>query len=207
MSPRLLAVSPLSVGYKYDLKKLNPRLSFEVDGLSPRSSYNLATDGNPSLRTCAQSNSASRPPIQMKVDLHKAYAVSKIRLLSPQSNLYRIFVSNSSDFASKTECNQENFYEFMCSLSAVQHILVDSRSATYLKVCEIEVYYKPDEEPRQNPPELPCGFPPHLPKSTMTTDWETATYTCKDGLAPVQQTATCLSSGRWSRALQQCKRE
>ena len=190
-------------------------MSFESNGLHPGSSYSLATDGIPDLRSCSRSSSIRQyGSIWMKVNLRKAYAVSQVRLLSHEPDLYRVFISNSSEFVNKTECNQDNFYEYICPVLQAQHILVvyerpqsSSNRVYQMQVCEIEVYYEPEEVPHQDPPDLPCGFPPHLPKSTMTTDWETATYSCKDGLVPLHQTITCLSSGRWSSTPQQCKRE
>ncbi|XP_065843686.1 uncharacterized protein [Oscarella lobularis] len=199
-------------GYKYDLKRLNSHLFFELSDLHPGSNYRLATDGISDLSSCSQSSSIRRyGSIWMKIDLQKAYAVSKVRLLSHEPNLYRIFISNGSDFVNKTEC-KDSFYDYICPVLQAQHVLIvyerpqDSSNHLYrMQVCEVEVYYKPDEQPRRHPPGLPCGFPPHLPKSTMTTDWETTTYTCKDSLVPVQQTITCLSSGSWSSTLRKCK--
>ena len=46
---------PFYVGSKYNLKELNPRMNFEMNGLRPGSSYKSATDGIFSLSNSAQS--------------------------------------------------------------------------------------------------------------------------------------------------------
>ena len=190
-------------------------MSFESNGLHPGSSYSLATDGIPDLRSCSRSSLIRQyGSIWMKVNLRKAYAVSQVRLLSHEPHLCRVFISNSSEFVNKTEC-KDSFYDYICPVLQAQHILVvyerpqrSSNRFYQMQVCEIEVYYEPEEVPHQDPPDLPCGFPPHLPKSTMTTDWKTATYMCDDNLIPqTPQVITCLSSGLWSSTLLQCKRK
>eukprot|EP00118_Oscarella_pearsei_P005037 m.22499 g.22499 ORF g.22499 m.22499 type:complete len:1519 (+) comp28345_c0_seq2:433-4989(+) len=52
--------------------------------------------------------------------------------------------------------------------------------------------------------DFPCGYPPHLSHSTLTTNWKTAEYTCNDEMEPVKQTIICLENGQWSNPLTQC---
>ena len=106
-------------------------MSFE---LHSRSNYRFATDGIPDLTRCSRSGLIRQyGSIWMKVNLRKAYAVSKVRLLSLEPNLYRVFTSNSSEFVNKTECNQDNFYEYIlyaqsCKLSIYSLFMNDLRA-------------------------------------------------------------------------------
>ena len=205
------------LGSKYDLKELNPRMYFEVNTLHTGSRYNSATDGILSFRNSAESSSIwQHGSIWMKVDLRNAYTVSGVRLFSSEPSLYRIFLSNSTDFVNRTECKRENsnLLEYICSAAQTRHVLVVyevaerpkelQRRLHQMQIGEIEVFTTKSS----CPPPPPCGFPPYLPKATMTTDWKAATYMCDDNLIPqTPQVITCLSSGLWSSTLLQCKRK
>ena len=100
-------------------------MHFELSDLHPKSSYKSATDGIPNLITGAQSSSIRQQgSICMMVDLRNAYTVSDIWLLTSEPNFYRIFLSNSSDFVNKTECNQGELFEYICSAIEARHVLV-----------------------------------------------------------------------------------
>ena len=104
------------LGSKYDLRKLNPHMYFELSDLHPKSSYKSATDGIFNIRNGAQSSSIRQQgSIWMTVDLRNAYTISGIWLLTSEPSFYRIFLSNSSDFVNKTECNQGELFEYICS--------------------------------------------------------------------------------------------
>ena len=203
------------LGSKYDLQELKPHMYFELSDLHPRSSYKYATDGIPTLCTGSWSSSIRQQgSIWMTVDLRNAYTVSDIWLLTSEPSFYRIFLSNSSGFVHKTECNQGELFEYICSAIEARHVLViyERRKklplARYrMQVGEIEVFTTKSSCPPPPPPPPPCGLPPYLPKATMTTDWKTATYTCDDNLIPQTQSIVCLSSGLWSSTPQRCKRK
>ena len=189
---------------------------FEVNNLHTGSHYNSATDGILSLRNSAKSSFIRQHgSIWMKVDLRNAYTVSSVRLFLSEPSLYRIFLSNSTDFVNRTECKRDNsnLLEYICVAAQTRHVLVVYEVAApkelhrrryQMQIGEIEVFTTNSS----CPPPPPCGFPPYLPKATMTTDWKTATYMCDDNLIPrTPQVITCLSSGLWSSTLLQCKRK